>query len=344
MKDRPQKRTKIRTRRTKMSHRVKEALLRDHFKRLETIPFQLNLGKQFEAEILRKLLDSFFKKKALYIRSRPQQRQWAERLYGKDVFLKSLKNYRWSDIELLHNGRRMDLSEFAKHSTRIGSDDKKVARFLKKKNTGAIVRTLQNYHPEVKKSLSELSSIVGAKNVNAYVSLSEGRIFEAHWDPHDVLMLQTYGSKKWQVKKGVVELPLAYYGVLGNAHKNPKAKSLNCQLTAGSALYIPRGYWHRGLGKDSIHLSFGLSKTMVARVIGRMVLDALVESFNDVDLRQELDSIRNADALYGKIIHQLLRKLKKDLNQKLTFQNFEREVATLKKRPKPTKPDTELYF
>ena len=96
---------------------------------------------------------------------------------------------------------------------------------------------------------------------NLYITPVNAKGFAPHYDDHDVLILQTTGTKRWRLYHSPIELPSA---------KQPHAKrkdkhelgdpSFEVELKPGDLLYIPRGLIHDAITTDaaSVHITLGL--------------------------------------------------------------------------------------
>jgi lysine-specific demethylase/histidyl-hydroxylase NO66 len=113
--------------------------------------------------------------------------------------------------------------------------------------------------------------------INAYVTPRSSQGFSAHYDVHDVFVLQVAGEKRWRVHAPVRPEPLRdepwadhRVAVEKRAAEEPL---LDAVLRPGDALYLPRGYLHaaEALGGTSCHLTVG-----VHPVTRQAVLDAVV--------------------------------------------------------------------
>jgi ribosomal protein L16 Arg81 hydroxylase len=118
---------------------------------------------------------------------------------------------------------------------------------------------------------------------NAYVTPPDGRGFDAHYDDHDVFVLQTSGHKHWIVHEPVHLDPLASQpwtdhrqAVAERARQEPY---IDTTLGPGDALYLPRGWIHsaQALGALSVHLTIGVSV-----YTERDVVRAIVDQLDDV--------------------------------------------------------------
>ena len=113
--------------------------------------------------------------------------------------------------------------------------------------------------------------------VNAYVTPASSQGFSAHYDVHDVFVLQVAGEKRWRIHQPVLEAPSRDQpwtdhraAVAARAEEPPV---IDAVLRPGDALYLPRGYLHaaEALGGVTCHLTVG-----VHPVTRQHVLDALL--------------------------------------------------------------------
>lgn len=100
--------------------------------------------------------------------------------------------------------------------------------------------------------------------VNAYITPPSSTGFSAHYDVHDVFVLQIAGTKRWHVHAPVHPDPLR------NQPWNDHASAVREQaageplldevLHPGDALYLPRGFLHSATaqGEISAHLTVGI--------------------------------------------------------------------------------------
>jgi ribosomal protein L16 Arg81 hydroxylase len=100
--------------------------------------------------------------------------------------------------------------------------------------------------------------------INAYLTPAQNTGFSAHYDVHDVFVLQVAGAKRWVIHEPVRPLPLGteqwteHRAEVAAAAKTEPA--LAAVLRPGDALYLPRGYLHaaEALGAVSAHLTVGI--------------------------------------------------------------------------------------
>jgi ribosomal protein L16 Arg81 hydroxylase len=129
----------------------------------------------------------------------------------------------------------------------------------------------------VRQAVDELGHPVQA---NAYITPPSNRGFDPHYDVHDVFVLQAEGQKRWVVHEPVHEHPLpsppwtTYRAAI--AERVTESPVIDTVLSAGDALYLPRGWIHsaHAMETTSIHLTVGVSP-LTGIDVARTVIDEL---------------------------------------------------------------------
>jgi bifunctional lysine-specific demethylase and histidyl-hydroxylase NO66 len=166
-----------------------------------------------------------------------------------------------------------------------------------------VLQGLHRLWPPLIDFAGELTAELGHPvQINAYVTPSGSQGFAAHYDVHDVFVLQISGHKRWIVHEPVHVDPLRTQpwhdyrqAVTKRAGEQPE---LDVVLAPGDTLYLPRGYVHsaEALGEISTHLTVGIQAHT-----RHTVVEALVELVaDDASLRQTLPlglDIRDPDDL-----------------------------------------------
>lgn len=118
--------------------------------------------------------------------------------------------------------------------------------------------------------------------VNAYITPRSSTGFSAHYDVHDVFVLQIAGEKRWRIHEPVHVDPLRNQpwehrkaAVRERAGEPP---SIDAVLRPGDALYLPRGYLHAAEARDavSVHLTIGIhpvTRYDIVEVLAGLVRD-----------------------------------------------------------------------
>ena len=182
-------------------------------------------------------------------------------------------------------------------------DDTAVTRLFAE-GTTIVLQALHRLWPPIIEFAGTLTGELGHPiQVNAYVTPPASRGFAAHYDIHDVFVLQLAGDKRWIVHEPVHEWPLRSQPWTQRRDRVAQAvaetaPTIDTVLRPGDALYLPRGFLHsaEALGDISAHLTVGV------HVLTRQALvDALVaEAEDETELRQALPvglDLASADAL-----------------------------------------------
>jgi ribosomal protein L16 Arg81 hydroxylase len=154
-----------------------------------------------------------------------------------------------------------------------------------------VLQGLHRLWPPLVELAGQLTTETGHPvQVNAYVTPASSTGFSAHYDVHDVFVLQVAGTKRWRIHEPVRPDPLRDEpwtdrrdAVTARAAEPPLLETV---LGPGDALYLPRGYLHaaEALGEVSIHLTVG-----VQPVTREAIVQALAElAADDPALRASL--------------------------------------------------------
>jgi bifunctional lysine-specific demethylase and histidyl-hydroxylase NO66 len=143
--------------------------------------------------------------------------------------------------------------------------DDQVARLFADGST-VVLQGLHRVWPPIIDFVGALAAELGHPcQANAYVTPASSRGFSAHYDVHDVFVLQLAGAKHWTVHAPVHPDPLR--GQPWTDHAAAVAQRaatdepvVDAVLRPGDALYLPRGYLHAAtaLGEVSAHLTVGV--------------------------------------------------------------------------------------
>ena len=123
-----------------------------------------------------------------------------------------------------------------------------------------ILSNLQERLPKLADFCRALEKVFSARvQTNIYLTPAHSQGFKAHYDGHDVLVLQVEGTKEWRIYDTPVALPLADQGF------DPAAVPIGEEtdrfvLEPGDMVYVPRGLTHDAVSTDqtSLHITTGL--------------------------------------------------------------------------------------
>lgn len=169
------------------------------------------------------------------------------------------------------------------------ADDKVLA--LLDDGATLVLQGLHRTHPPVIELANELSAELGHPvQVNAYITPPQNQGFAAHYDVHDVFVLQITGTKQWRIHEPVLLDPLPDQPWEQRrdevAARAGEPALIDTVLEPGDALYLPRGFLHSAtaLGAFTIHLTVGVHP--VTRY--RLAREILAGSKGSRELRRSL--------------------------------------------------------
>ncbi len=141
-----------------------------------------------------------------------------------------------------------------------------------------VLQSLHRIHPPLVRFCRRLAIDLGHRTqCNAYITPPGSQGFAAHYDTHDVFVLQVEGHKRWNVYAPVFALPLKSQPsrLLTDEPLVPADASplLSVVLGPGDAMYLPRGFIHAAETTDdrSIHLTVGVMATTAYDVLRDVV-------------------------------------------------------------------------
>ncbi len=243
-------------------------------------------------------------------------------LDGVDELL-SRRGLRTPFLRLARNGTVVDSSSFTGGGgvgAEIGDqvrDDRVAALFAE--GTTVVLQALHRTWPAVIDFATDLGVELGHPvQANAYITPPSSRGFSAHYDVHDVFVLQLAGRKHWTVHAPVHPDPLRDqpwndHAAAVAARARDDAPAIDTVLEPGDAMYLPRGWLHAAtaLGEVSAHLTvgvhvvtrFALVETLTALVAAdprlRASLPLGIDVADPAELEPHLAAVREAlaDAL-----------------------------------------------
>ena len=141
-----------------------------------------------------------------------------------------------------------------------------------------ILSNLQERLPKLALFCRELEKVFSARvQTNIYFTPAHSQGFKAHYDGHDVLVLQVEGTKEWRIYDTPVHLPLEEQAF--NPHDVPiGALTDSFVLEPGDMVYVPRGLTHDAVSTDqtSLHITTGLMMRswadLMVEVVRKMAL------------------------------------------------------------------------
>lgn len=146
---------------------------------------------------------------------------------------------------------------------------------------------------------------------NVYLTPPGSQGAKIHYDTHDVFVLQVSGSKHWTIFGTPVESPLRNQD-FDSAEHATGAPSLEFELCAGDAAYIPRGWVHEARSAEnvSLHITVGVLAYTWTDLLIECVADACLR---DPAFRKSLPPgfardgfpVEQARAIFARLLQQL---------------------------------------
>jgi ribosomal protein L16 Arg81 hydroxylase len=149
-----------------------------------------------------------------------------------------------------------------------------------------LIKAANRRLPHLAMLASRLEKAMGLRvHLNVYLTPAASQGLSAHYDMHDVLVLQTAGTKIWRIGGQPVALPLPVQRPGDKCACATDAETLT--LGAGDVLYIPRGVVHEAWSTDdiSLHITVGLNNPSYLELIAAGLHTA---ALRDVRLRRGL--------------------------------------------------------
>ena len=135
------------------------------------------------------------------------------------------------------------------------------AKVQEKLDKGAtlILNDLADFDPIIRKFQMDLGAELSEKlRINSYYSPGGAQGFGLHYDSHDVLVVQTGGSKTWSL--GAISHPFPLESQPFTNFEPPSGDLTEINLRKGDVLFVPRGMWHSAKAEStpSLHLTIGI--------------------------------------------------------------------------------------
>jgi ribosomal protein L16 Arg81 hydroxylase len=203
--------------------------------------------------------DEYFERQPLHLKAR-DVRRYADILTEQDIDL-FFQNHQIPASTLRVFALRDELprADFSLPGTSGLADTAKLLRLYGEGKTITIngadrsIPSLVSYRGAMERELG------CGLQFNLYLTPQKAQGLPAHYDDHDVFILQISGRKSWSLFAPPVELPSTRQRHRDGAYELGEPL-LRCELVPGDLIYIPRGTPHAATTDDSssIHITFGL--------------------------------------------------------------------------------------
>ena len=207
---------------------------------------------------LQHFLDHTWERTHLHVRGRPDEaRASLVTLAAVDALLTTRVN-RHPDVSVVNTRDPIESDDYTDANGLV--DPIRVARLFAAGAT-IIINNLDQQSPGVRALVSHLESELGIHaQANLYLTPGGAQGFAAHYDSHDVVLVQVIGQKQWRLYDSPKGLPMRGERFDPAATK-PGERTDELLLQPGDVLYIPRGLMHDAVAVDdgpSMHITVGL--------------------------------------------------------------------------------------
>lgn len=188
-----------------------------------------------------------------------------------------------------------------------------------------VIDGCQSYFPKVFELTKILKEELGCRAwANLYISLKSATSFGCHFDDHDVISVQLYGKKIWNIHNPTYPNPnrgdKSFY--LSPPTSPPIASE---HLLEGHALYLPCGYWHdvETLSEHSLHITFGLDFPRKLDIIRSTLNHLAKQEF----FREPIDESTTTSDIYifRETLLNAIRNIEFEEVSKLTIRQHQRQ-------------------
>ena len=181
----------------------------------------------------------------------------------------STQSLKFPSVQLTQWDKKIAATEYTDESRRILPQ-----RLIEEHHKGATIVISQAHE--------KLSSLAGFRRdmqselnlrcqTNVYLSPRGKQGFNAHFDSHDVFILQVAGTKTFNFYEGGIELPYQHDS-FDASHHAVGVLTHSVVLEPGDTLYIPRGVLHDAVATEqtSLHITLGVYAVTLRDVLMEM--------------------------------------------------------------------------
>ena len=192
------------------------------------------------------------------------------------------------DVQLTQSGRTLSPDAYTNNKQKVLPD---LAAQLHSEGATLVWSQAHDYFSGLHTLCRELQSALKLPCLaNVYLSPASQQGFNAHYDSHDVMIVQVAGCKTFRFYQNGVTLPFGNERFDSTKHS---AGELTEEITLepGDTLYIPRGMMHDAVatgGDASLHITVGIY-TITYKELLQQQLELM--SLSNIGLRRSVDSL-----------------------------------------------------
>ncbi|MDW4917712.1 JmjC domain-containing protein [Streptomyces californicus] len=181
---------------------------------------------------------------------------------------------RVGDGEQPRSNGRSDVGRVMTLATEGSPDPQRVAQFIAAGATMTL-NLADGFVPVLSDLCDEFEAQLKLKcALNVFVTPPSARGFNLHSDPHDVVVIQTHGTKQWEIHPTPWE-----------KERDPDATVQQLTLHPGDLLYLPEGTPHMAMTEDglSVHLTVQFN-VPTYDLVAQRVLDEVLSALKPTEM------------------------------------------------------------
>ena len=275
---------------------------------------------------VRKFLREYREKKSLHLRGASREK-FSSLLTLAEVDQMLAAGYlRHPDCKLVKDGGEIPVARYLIGEPVAGAINLDAVYGEYRKGATIVVNGLQKHWRPLAEFCRGLEAGLSVPiQANIYLTPKGSQGFAAHYDGHDVLVLQIAGKKHWRLHGSPVVLPTDRQPFSSSTVAAGPIRQ-RCTLRPGDLLYIPRGLVHDATAANeaSLHITVGIGSTSWGDVLVE-ALRLLIES--DPELRTSLPPRFAGATSTPRAVQRTLERVKKKVATRLPLNAALDELA-----------------
>lgn len=197
-----------------------------------------------------------------------------------------------------------------------GLDPARLFKLFEQQKATMIIHNSVAYNTALADMVTKTESALHCQSgVNLFVTPSNAQCFQAHYDEHDLFIIQIGGVKHWKVFENAVYLPFEPQNKK-RVDFSGLALLHDVYLEAGDLLYVPRGFVHEVTTTDTIsfHITLGaISEPWIKHFANYITALAFEdEAFRRSYVSEKNRTDKESGALIAQLKQKIMDKLKED--------------------------------
>ncbi|SKC83351.1 JmjC domain-containing protein [Ohtaekwangia koreensis] len=156
---------------------------------------------------------------------------------------------------------------------RKGFNVSKMEQLYMQEKATILINASQYEWPALERLLETINNdLKTTSGANIFITPAQAQCFPAHFDEHDLFIIQIAGKKRWRIYESALYLPTQPQG--GRVFDFSKLNLLyDLDIEAGDIVYFPRGFVHEVITTDSMsaHITLGCMHTTWLSVVAAYI-------------------------------------------------------------------------